>query len=1125
MKTKLLLFFALFLCPLTAAVGQNVGGRVVDAKGTPVAGVSVTIAGDTVGSMTDAEGRYLLYSVPTDATLVFAYRKIRREEKVQGRAAVDVTLSESKIFVSGRVLSSETGQPIPGVSVGIPGVATAITDDDGRFSLSEVAKGLTIQLSMTGYACKEVVAGASGELTIRLHDESFKTIYRQVGSPFGAKDWVTSTAAIAGASGKDAYKKAALSPEYLIQDEAKGVNTVIRSGAQGAGGNMYVRGFSSINAGCQPMVLIDGVPYENTVVTPSLISGNNITPLAAADVRDIENITIIKDATSIYGSKGANGVILIETAKAREQVTRIDFHAYGGLNFTPARLYPLMNAYEYRSYLSEMLSSSGLYTPSQLQELPYINATKPVEQPWGIEGNPDYYRYRQETDWQKEIFGSSYSQNYYMTIKGGDEIALYALSVGYVNHGGIIRSTDFSRYNTQFNSQVNVVKWLRMATNMSFAYSSRNLACESLSPSYNPMYASLVKAPFMSPYRYNEWGLQTPNYEQADVFNRSNPTALVDGDNVTAMNKTYRFFGNVSATASLGKYFEWSALFGVTFDKLRENIFLPENGLYHEPLSSGLVVNEPKALASRYLQYYADTYLRYHRDLNHANSISANLGMRYQTNNTEGDWVNAYNTSSDNMQSVGNGIIDYASASGVLGAWKWQSFYLNGEYSFMRRYFLSLNMALDGSSRFGKDADGLKMFDHVFGLFPSVTGAWLISSEEWTGNLSFIDLLKLRLGYSVAGNDDIGNYTARTTYAAQNMQGYYGLVRSNIANPALKWETSAKLSAGLDVSLLNERLSLSFDVYKNTTTDLLTWRQSERYYGIDRYAVNDGALQNTGFELGVQARIVNTALKWDVGLNLSRYRNEVTALLEEETITQIAGANVLTRVGAPLAQFYGYKTDGVYATSANAAADGLNVQRGDGSLVPFQAGDVRFVNLNGDNIIDEKDMAVIGNPNPDLFGSVDSRIQWRRFTLNAVVTFSYGNDIYNAVRESIESMTGTENQTTAINSRWSYEGHQTEIPKATWGDPMGNARFSDRWIEDGSYIRLKNISLSYDIPLPVGVIKGLQLYITGNNLLTITSYLGYDPEFSAMQSPLYYGVDMGFTPQPRAVLIGVRMGL
>jgi TonB-linked SusC/RagA family outer membrane protein len=1025
--------------------------------------------------------------------------------------------------VRGRVLSSETGQPIPGVSVGIPDVATAITDDDGRFSLSGVTKGLAIQVRMSGYAYKEVVAGYSDELTILLHDESFKTMYRQVGSSFGAKDWIATTAALTAISNRENYKKVSLSAESLVQDEGLGVNTLMRSGAQGAGGNMYMRGFSSINASNQPMILIDGVPYENAMVTPSLIGGNNITPLAGLDVRDVETITVLKDATSIYGSKGANGVILIETARSREQATKIDFHAYGGLNLAPNTQYAMMNAWDYRSYLTEMLPSSGL-TPAQIQELPYINDQKPVSQPWGIEGNVDYYRYRQETDWQKEIFRNSVSQSYYLSIKGGDNIALYALSVGYLKHDGIIKNTDFSRYNTQFNSQINVLKMLKMNTNMSFTYGDRLLAYEGEPSSFSPLYASLVKAPFMSPFRYSEQGLQTPVYEQADVFGVSNPVALLD-ENISVENKTYRFFGNVGATLDLSRGFDLNATFGVMFDKARENIFLAKDGIYHTPLPSSEVTNEMQGMVSRFLQYYTDAYVGYRHSFGKVHDVAARLGMRYQTNSTEGDWIKAYNSSSDDLQSLGNGNIDLASMSGVLGAWKWMSFYLNGEYSYKKRYFVAYNMALDGSSRFGKNADGLKLFGNVFGAFPSLTAAWLVSSEEFMSGLEPLNILKLRAGYSLSGNDDVGNYNTRTTYTSQNLFGYYGLLRANIANTKLKWEDNAKLNVGFDLSLLNERLSLSFDVYQNTTTDMLTWEKGSESYGIDEYVVNNGAMENTGVELGVQARIVNAAVKWDIGLNLARYQNRVTELAEGEKITLIAGANILTKAGAPVGQFYGYKTDGVYATSAEAGAAGLSIQRGDGTLIPFQAGDVRFVDLHSDDIIDEKDMTVIGDPNPDFFGSITNKLQWKRWTLNAVITFSYGNDVYNALRAGVESMTGTENQTTAIKNRWSYEGHVTSTPKATWGDPMGNARFSDRWIEDGSYIRLKNLSVSYDIPLKVSFIKGLQVYATANNLLTFTGYLGYDPEFSVMQSPLYYGIDMGVTPQPRAVLVGVKLGL
>ncbi|MDR3365857.1 MAG: SusC/RagA family TonB-linked outer membrane protein [Prevotellaceae bacterium] len=1032
----------------------------------------------------------------------------------------------SKVFVGGRVLSSETGQPIPGVSVGVPGVATAITDDSGRFSLEEVAKGLTIQVRMTGYAYKEVVATYADELTILLHDESFKTIYRQVGSPFGNREWITATSSITVIKDKESYKKAAVSPEGLLQHEGLGVNTLMRSGVQGAGGNMFIRGFSSLNAGTQPMVVVDGIPYENSPLSPSLISGNTVTPLTGIDVKDIEAITILKDATSIYGSRGANGIILIETAKAQEQATKIDFYAYGGLNFVPAKLYPMMSSWEYRAYLTEMLTSSGLYTPTELQMLPYISAEKPVEKEWGVEGNADYYRYRQETDWQKEIFTESMSQNYYMSIKGGDDIALYALSVGYLDHEGGVKNTGFARYNTQFNSQVNILKFMKMETNMGVSYSDRTIPNEGLSPNFNPLYVSLVKAPFMSPYLYNVQNVQTPNYEQADVFGVSNPTALVDGK-ASSESKCYRFFGNVGFNLALGELVDLSATFGVTFDKTRESIFLPENGLSHEPLASGIVTNEMKGLAARYLQYYADARMRYRQTIGDGHRLTAHLGARYQTNSAESDWINAYNSSSDDMQALGNGNIDLATVSGMLNSWKWASIYINGEYDYRKKYLLSLNVAMDASSRFGKEAEGgLKLFNNLFGLFPSLGAAWIISSEDAVDIPEWMELLKLRASYSRTGNDDMGYYASRASYTSQNMLGYYGLVRGNIANPALRWETTEKLNAGLDVALFNERVALSIDLYQNKTTDLLTWRQSNDYYGISEYVVNDGALKNRGVELGIQGRIINAALKWDVSLNIARYVNELTAIAGDEKLTEAGGATILTKVGNPINLFYGYKTSGVYATAAEAAADGLKIRKGDGQELPFAAGDVKFINLNSsDNFINEEDRTVIGNPNPDFFGSIVNRIQWKRFTLNAVLTFSYGNDVYNALRASVEAMTGTENQTAAVNNRWRKGGHVTSVPRAVWGDPMGNARFSDRWIEDGSYIRLKCLSLAYDIPLRLRFIKGLQVYATGSNLLTFTRYLGYDPEFSAMQSPLYYGVDMGVAPQPRTVMLGVKLGL
>ena len=1037
--------------------------------------------------------------------------------------------------VSGIVRSSETGQPIPGVSVTIAGVASSITDDEGRFNLRTTVDGAIILFRCTGYANKEVVQGRKTELLVEMHDESFPTVYRTVVSPLGRTEWRKTTGAMTSVSGEGQYKKAIVTGESMIQDEGLGVNTIMRSGAPGAGANMFIRGFTSISATNQPLILIDGVPFENAATAPSLVSGNMVTPLTGIDAKDIENITIMRDATSIFGSKGANGAILIETAKAADKATKINFHAYAGINPVPNTLYPMMNSWQYRSYLSEILTTNGKYTPAQIQALPYINQDKPIVQDWGIENNSDYFRYNHDTDWQKEVFKTSVTQNYYLSIKGGDDIALYALSVGLLNKEGGIDNTGFNRYNTQFNTTIKTASWMRINSNMNFSYGQRQLSFESISPNFNPMYVSLVKAPFMSPYLYQVTkigdetvGEQTPNFEQADVFGISNPVALVD--NKTSISDiSYRFFGNVGAIAELGKYIDLGLTFGVIFDKMRENIFLPKNGLNHDALSAGKITNASMSLVSRYLQYYMDSRVGFHREFNNKHDVSAKLGFRYQTNMNKANWIEGHNSSSDDLKSVGNGVLDLSSTSGIIGDWKWLSIYLNGEYGYRNRYFASVNMAMDGSSRFGKEADGMKIGKNVFGLFPSVTGAWIISSEDFMMDLMDnmkINLLKLRLGYSVAGNDDIGNYTARTVYLSQAFLSSQGLVQGNFGNPELKWETNTKLNAGLDAVMLNERLRLSFDLYQSVTNDLLAWRQSDIYYGIERYIVNDGTMQNRGFEIGVHGRILNRAVKWDMGVNVSHYKNEVIDMSLNRYITELAGGNVLTEIGKPVGQFYGYKTNGVYANSAEAAAEGLHILRGDGTPIYFQAGDMRFVNTNSsDKVINEDDMTVIGDPNPDFFGSITSRLQWKRLSLNIVFTYSYGNDIYNALRASVESMTGPENQSLRIQNRWSYEGHETSVPRAVWDDPMKNARFSDRWIEDGSYIRLKTMSISYDIPIKQGIIKGLQVYLTGNNLLTFTKYLGYDPEFSSSQTPLAFGIDTGIAPMPRSVFLGVKVDL
>ncbi len=479
------------------------------------------------------------------------------------------------------------------------------------------------------------------------------------------------------------------------------------------------------------------------------------------------------------------------------------------------------------------------------------------------------------------------------------------------------------------------------------------------------------------------------------------------------------------------------------------------------------------------------------------------------------------------MRSVGTGLSTFRTASGYLGDWNWVTIYGSAEYNYLQRYFLTGNISLDGSSRYGDEAKGMDLFQNKFGVFPSVSAAWLISSESFFAAINKVDLLKLRLSYGLTGNDDIGNYSSMRYYKSQNFLGSKGLVAGDLWNPALQWETVKKSNAGIDLSVFNERLNISLDLFSNTTLDMINILPADRLTGFDYYYVNSGSFKSTGAEIAVSGRIVNTSLKWDMGVSFYKYKTEVLEFPGDPggMVTKIMDANILTRVGGELGVFYGYKTDGVFATQLEADNSGLRALMPNTDLLPFSAGDVRFVDMDGNKIIDKNDMQVIGNPNPDFKGMITNVISWKGLSLEAAISFTYGNDVFNQLRSTLESMKGYENQTSAVYNRWRTEGQVTEMPKAVYGDPIGNSRFSDRWIEDGSYMRLKYVTMSYKLPVKNSFVNSVQFFVTGQNLITLTNYLGMDPEFSYNKFSLSQGIDIGLTPQPRSVSAGIRIGL
>jgi TonB-linked SusC/RagA family outer membrane protein len=1018
------------------------------------------------------------------------------------------------VKATGVIIDAATRRPLPGINISVPGYSAAISDENGKFTIKAPSYKTTLLVSAPGFQSKEVALRGNKNISIQLFDENFDSYYDAAVTPAGSKQKNQITSSIVSTNTQGAWTRNLETPDNFLQGTASGVTITRRSGTPNIGSTMFMRGMSSLYATNKPLVVVDGMIYENNDFGGSIINNFYTNPLSLLDIKDIDNITVIKDGSSLYGTKGANGVIMITTAKAKDLATRIDLGIFTGVNFAPKKI-PVMTASQYRPYLSDMLQSQGL-TDEEIKLKPFM-----TDDP----SNPEYLRNHYNTNWQDAIFKSGISQNIYLRVTGGDNIARYALSMGYVKNQGVIKNTDMVRYNTRLNADLNLSKRLTANSNLSFAYGEQNAQHLGLNTKLNPMYVALVKSPFFPIHEVDKDGAESPNLADVDTLGMSNPVTLVE--KVLAVNKSYRFFGSLNFNYVIDPHFTVSSLFGLTFDKVRENFFIPRKGITNDTLQTAVADSRSGSQTKRLFSVFNDTRVRYKNTFNLIHDVEVLAGIRFQQQNQEQDIGYGFNSATDELVNVGYSIPSLRRIGGDIGKNRWLNTYINVNYGYNNKLFLTAALSADGSSRFGRAVpDALKISGTSFSLLPSVQAAWLVSSESFMNQLPVISMLKLRAGYGFTGNDDIGNYTARRYYASQNLLGMQGLVRGNISNPQLQWEVNKKGNLGFDLGLLHDRLRFSADVYQNRTDKMVVLEAAPTASGIDYIASNNGGMKTTGFELNVSSRIINRPLlKWDVSAGIAAYKNKITQLPNDRIITPFAGGYILTETGQAANVFYGYRTQGVYTSDETAAADGLSSKQKDGSLAPFKGGDVIFEDHNGDKQIDEQDMQVIGNPNPDLTGMFSSSLSWKRFTVDALFTFSVGNDVYNYMRSQLESGSNYNNQLPSLTNRWRSPGQVTNIPKAVWGDPMGNGRFSDRWIEDGSYLRLRTISIAYNVRIKPTFIKYITVYASANNLVTFSKYLGYDPEFSATDHIYGQGVDIGLEPQVRSVQTGVRIGL
>ncbi|KAA6303303.1 MAG: TonB-dependent receptor SusC [Candidatus Ordinivivax streblomastigis] len=1038
------------------------------------------------------------------------------------------------ITVSGTITDARTGIPLAGAQLWtLDKQISAMTDEKGEYQMYLPSLNGVLSIMMPGYTLREVSVQGRSQLSLSLYPTFFTSGYGQIENLLGVEPKITS--AQTANSVADFSQSTALSPENEIQARlGSDARVITRSGVPGMGGTMFIRGLNSLNANAQPLILVDGVVWDNQWDNTSVHQGFFSNPLSNINMQDIESITVLKDGNTLYGSKAANGVIMINTKRGKDMVTRITANLYWGSNAKP-RTPKMMNATQYREYASNQINGwINKYYPNArpneqdiIKTFPFLNDD--VHQ-------VDYWQYHNDTDWSDVIYSNALTQNYSLNVNGGDEIALYNLSMGYTSAEGNLSGTGMDRFSVRFNSDVKLAENLFSKIDVSVARTTRELRDQEIDYVSSPEYIALIKAPFLSPYRMNSAGKATPTLESYDEVDPqignlvSNPLALVE--NASGDNKQLTFRMRINPYWQVHKNLRISTVYSYGLNSVKESFFIPGKGIAPRLRPDGMLANnEVRDLTQYQTSIFSDTKVDWKLKLTDSHHLAFLGGFRYMTDNYQSSLPRGYNTGNDNVKVLTDGI-GYKEVSGDDDQWKSLSWYGNVGYEYLNKYFLAVTASADASSRFGSES-GFRALNANWALFPSVSGAWLISAENFMKNATAINFLKLRASYGLTGNDDINSIASRSYLSTIRYIGKaIGLQLANIQNKTIQWETTAKANVGIDVHFLNERLGISLDVYNNCTDNLLTLKELESFTGQDTYWSNDGQLTNKGYELAFNAKILNLRqLKWELGASVAHYKNQITALPDNKaTHIEILNGRVLTEVGRPAGAFYGYKTQGVFMTDAEAQAEhngqGLYRLNANGTKSYYAAGDVRFHDANNDGKIDEADWQVIGDPNPDLYGVVTNRFQWKRLTLDVLCTYSYGNDIYNALRSQLEAGNSFHNQTVAMVNRWQSDRQaKTNIPQAIYGDPQGNSLFSDRWIEDGSYLRLKTLTLAYDIPFDSPFLQGITVWASANNLWTLTKYLGSDPEFSMNNQVLYQGIDAGLSPQGKSYYIGVKINL
>ncbi|MGK7393581.1 MAG: SusC/RagA family TonB-linked outer membrane protein [Candidatus Cyclobacteriaceae bacterium M3_2C_046] len=1013
--------------------------------------------------------------------------------------------------ITGKVTSSEDGEGLPGVNVVEKGTTNGtVTDVQGSFTL-EVSEMATLVFSSVGYTQEEVEVGNRSviDLTMTTDVQQLKEL---VVVGYGVQQRRDVTGSVASIPSEYIEDIPVSNFSEALTGQVAGVQVQQTTGAPGGGLSIRVRGTGSISAGNEPLYVIDGYPVSNNAEIGSQGSPDqNINPLSSLNPNDIESIEVLKDASAaaIYGSRGANGVVLITTKGGKKGTPQIQFNAYYGSQEV-TKTVDMLDAYQFAEFAKDAFNNAWVDRGGNAND---PNDLRPDGERLRVPPeflNPDLLQ--ANTDFQDAIFTTAPVQNYQVSVSGGSDVARYFVSGGYFNQSGIVKNSGFERYSARANIDVDISEKFKLGLNLTPSFSINDLAsAEGHWASNGAINAALAIMPIF-PLRTPDGGYGSQVDFGYGMPTISSPYGIVN-----------EYMGELEQLRLLGNIFlEYEIWNGLTF---KTSIGTDINNYNTNTYSPTIIDRRGGPSVGTYntaneINWLNENTLNFNRVINNDHAIGALIGMTVQKERWESSFIEATNFPNDRITTLNAGQV--TGGNSQVEAWSLLSFLGRTNYAYKDKYLLTATIRTDGSSRFGSE--------NRWGVFPSASVGWRLSEEAFLQDIDPVSDLKLRVSYGITGNNFIANYGAigllqSENYVFGNGTGNLnnGLGQSTISNKDLGWETTKQLDIGLELGLFDDRIFFVADYYLSNTSDLLLNVPVPTSTGFNTSLQNIGEVQNKGWEFAINTKNTTGNFKWSTNANISFNRNEVLALGPESDPIRSGsgiGNTHITVIGEPMGNFYGYIQEGVFIDAEDLANSP--------SFSTSMPGDVKYKDVNEDGAITPDDRTIIGNNRPDFVWGMTNTFFYRNFELNVIMQGVQGNEILNLSSRFISNLEGNQNQRIEVLDRWKspQEPGNGIIPRASSRTTGNNNNVSTRWIEDGSFIRIRNITLNYNLPnnlLENIFIKSGRIYFGVQNALTFTDYKGYNPEVNLQGgAALTPGTDYGGYPLSRTYILGLN---